>query len=86
MSLLDIVNVIYVIAAFSAMLLLAHKKSIGFLIFLITEVCMVYIGYRSHQYGICTMAGAYFVMNIWAYRKWERENVNLRLRNRRPVA
>lgn len=76
MGLLEVINIIYVIAAFSAMLLIAHKKSIGFLVFLITEVCMVYIGWKSKQYGICTMAVAYFALNIYSYRRWEGENVN----------
>ncbi len=81
MEILSIINGVYVIAAFSAMLLIAHKKSIGFLVFLVTEVCMVYIGYKSKQWGICVMAIAYFALNIYSYRRWEREHANTRLRN-----
>lgn len=81
MGLLAVVNIVYVIAAFSAMLLIAHRKSAGFLVFLITEVCMVYIGWKSQQYGICTMAIAYFALNIYSYRRWEKEHANSRLRD-----
>ncbi len=81
MSILELVNIIYVITAFSAMLCIAHKESRGFLLFLITEVCMIYIGYKSRQYGICTMAMAYFGLNLWSYRKWEKDRANSRLRN-----
>lgn len=72
MNAIEIINVLYVIAAFSGMLLVAHKKSIGFLVFLVAEMCMLCVGIHSEQYGMVTMALVYFVTNIWAYRKWEK--------------
>lgn len=72
MTLLQLVNIIYPIIAFIAMMMISHHKKEGFLVFLIVEVCMVYIGIKSEQYGVCTMAVIYFLSNIYGYKKWSR--------------
>ena len=73
MTTLMCLNVIYPILATSAMLLLAYKNKNAFLLFLVVEVCMMYIGLETKQYGVLLMAVLYFLANIFAYYKW-REN------------
>lgn len=72
MTLLEFINIIYIISAFFGLVCIAYKKSIGFAIFLIAECCMFYIGYKGNQFGVSTMAVIYFFTNIWAYIKWEK--------------
>jgi hypothetical protein len=56
--------------AMIAMYLVAHKDKRAFIVFLIVEVIMVYIGIVSGQFGVTIMAVVYFFANIYAYRKW----------------
>lgn len=68
------VNVTYPSLALIAMILLAHKKKVAFLIFVFVEILMIYIGISSKQYGIAAMAVVYFFTNIYAYLQWRKDD------------
>lgn len=70
MNSINIANVLYPMFAMIAMYLVAHKDKRAFIVFLIVEVIMVYIGVVSGQFGVTIMAVVYFFANIYAYRKW----------------
>ena len=66
-------NILYPIIALIAMLMLAHKVKEAFILFLVVEVLMLYIGYESKQYGVLVMAIIYFFANIYSYKQWSKE-------------
>lgn len=68
-----IINIIVAISAPCAVISLAHKKKIGFLIFVIVEVCYTYIGLTTGQYGIVFIAIFYFISNIYGYIRWSED-------------
>lgn len=70
--LLTIANILYPLLATLAILMVAHKKREAFIIFLVVEVLMFYIGYESKQWGISAMAVIYFFSNIYAYILWRK--------------
>lgn len=72
MTLLTWANILYPIIACVAMFLMAHKCKSAFLVFLVVEVLMIYIGIKSDQTGIITMALIYFVLNIYSYVQWSK--------------
>lgn len=68
-----ILNIISFIGAFAGILCLAHKKSIGFLIFtVVVEPCVGTIGYVSGNYGLTASAIMYIIVNIYGYKKWRK--------------
>lgn len=67
------VNIITMITAPLATLLLAYKRKEGFLVFVIVEVCYVYIGVNTGQFGIIGVAILYFIMNCYGYYKWVKD-------------
>lgn len=69
-----VLNIIYPILAMLAMYLLAHKNRLGFIVFIFVEAIMLYVGVRTEQYGIASMAILYFIMNMYSYVKWGQEN------------
>lgn len=70
---LEIANVLVAVGAFTGIMLLAHKKKLGFIIFFGVEACMFYIGLMSEQYGVLAMSIIYFFSNIYAYLCWRRD-------------
>ena len=70
---LVVVNILIPLLSLIGILCLAHKYKTGFVIFLVVEFCMMYIGYTSMQYGIIAQAIVYFFSNIYAYWQWSRE-------------
>ncbi len=69
---IEIVNVLVAVGAFSGIMCLAHKLKIGFVIFFGVEVGMAYIGYMSGQYGVIAMSIIYFFSNFYAYYQWSK--------------
>jgi hypothetical protein len=72
MNILTWANILYPIFAVSAMMLLTNRDRRGFLVFLIVEVLMLYIGILSEQWGIAGMAILYAILNIHGYLKWRK--------------
>jgi len=70
--LINIINIIYPILALTAMILLARRMRIAFLLFLVVDVLMFYLGLVSGQFGISLMAVLYVFTNIYAYYKWSK--------------
>lgn len=70
MSLLYIANILSSIGALIGIMLLAHKRKLGFVVFFGVEACMFYIGLMSGQYGVLAMSIIYFFSNIYAYYQW----------------
>lgn len=68
-----IVNIVTLISAPLATGLLAYKRKEGFLVFVIVEICYVYIGVTTGQFGIIGVALLYFFMNGYGYYKWTRD-------------
>lgn len=71
---LQIANILAAIGAFCGIMLLAHRKKLGFVVFFGVEVCMFYIGVMSMQYGVLAMSIIYFFSNIYAYCQWSRSD------------
>jgi hypothetical protein len=69
---LQIINVLVAIGAFTGIMLLAHKRKLGFVVFFGVEICMFYIGLMSQQYGVLAMSIIYFFSNIYAYYQWSK--------------
>ena len=69
-SMIFIANVLIVLGAMFGMYFIAHKNKYGFIIFLIVEASMAYIGYTTGNWGLVLTAGLYFVMNIYSWYKW----------------
>jgi len=67
-----IANMLYPVLALISMILLAHRRREGFLLLLVVEVLMFYIGMCSGQMGISTMAVIYCFTNIYSYKKWSK--------------
>ena len=63
-------NILIVISAVIGMFLIADKNKLGFIVFLITEASLTYIGYDSGNYGLIATAFVYLNMNIYSYIKW----------------
>jgi len=76
MNLLLVVNILVAICSVLGILLLAHKKKSGFIIFFIVEACMFYIGLETKQYGILSMSVTYFFSNIYAYYCWSKDDIS----------
>lgn len=72
LSLLQLVNILSALGAFCGIMLLAHKRKLGFVVFFGVELCMFYIGLMSDQYGVLAMSIIYFFSNIYAYWQWSR--------------
>lgn len=71
--LLQIINILVALGAFTGIMLLAHKQKLGFIVFFMVELCMFYIGYMSAQYGVLAMSIIYFFSNIYAYWQWTKD-------------
>jgi len=69
---LIIANMLYPVIALISMILLAHKKREGFILLLVVEILMFYIGYSSKQYGVAAMAVIYCFTNVYSYKKWSK--------------
>ena len=72
MDLLHVCNYVSAIGAVIGMLLIAHKRKIGFVVFVFVEISMIYIGYCTKQYGIIVMSIFYFMANIYAWYQWSK--------------
>lgn len=71
---LDIViNIAVVVFAPLATFFIAHKNRAGFYCFFVVEVCYVYIGVTTAQYGMIGVAILYFFMNIYGLYKWTKD-------------
>lgn len=68
--LLALISILVAVGAFCGIMLLAHKRKEGFIVFFGVEVCMFYIGYMSAQYGVLAMSIIYFFSNMCAYYQW----------------
>ncbi len=67
------VNILYVILGSLGILLIAHKNKAGFVVFILVELCMLYIGVHSGQIGITLMAIVYAIFNVYGWHKWSSE-------------
>lgn len=70
MSFLNFLNCILVISAVVGMYCIAHKRKIGFVIFLLVEFSMGYIGLVTKNYGLTVAAVIYLCMNCYSWFKW----------------
>lgn len=70
---LILANIIMVIGSIIGMYLIAHKDKRGFVVFLTTEIALVYIGAHSGNYGLVATAFIYLSMNVYSYTKWSTE-------------
>lgn len=69
---LILANFLSAVGAFTGIMMLAHKRKFGFVIFFGVEICMFYIGFMSGQYGVLAMSVIYFFSNIYAYYQWSK--------------
>ncbi len=72
MTTLVILNLAIVPLCILGMYLIAHKNKLGFVVFFAVEVSFAYIGYCTSQYGIMATSVAYFLMNIYSYKQWNK--------------
>ena len=72
MTLLTLANIVIFFSALTGMLLIAHKNKLGFVVFLLVEISMGYIGMATASYGLVVTAIMYAVMNVYSYIKWTR--------------
>lgn len=63
-------NILLVIGALTGMYKIAHHNKEGFIIFLIVEASMGYIGWVTFNYGLIIAAFLYLCMNVYSYIKW----------------
>lgn len=73
MTVNSVCNIILPFAAVIGMYCIAHKLKIGFLVFLLAEMSMMYIGYTTENYGFVCTAILYVLMNIYSYLMWVRD-------------
>jgi hypothetical protein len=71
---LAIANFLAAVGAFTGIMMLAHKRKLGFVVFFGVEMCMFYIGLMSSQYGVLAMSVIYFFSNIYAYIQWSKDD------------
>lgn len=69
---LIIVNIVLVVSAVVGMIAIAHKDKRGFVVFLLVEASMGYIGVKTQNYGLVIAAVIYLIMNIYSYLKWSK--------------
>ncbi len=81
MTTLMIVNFITPLFSLIGMILIAHKYKIAFIVFLIVEISLAYIGYTNKQYGLIAMSIIYILSNIYSYIIWSKEEDKLKMRN-----
>lgn len=72
MSLLIIANVVLVVSAVIGMVMIAHYRKEGFIVFLLVETSMGYIGLATGNLGLTMAAGIYLVCNVYSYCKWSK--------------
>ena len=65
-------NILLPLSAVIGMLCIAHKRKEGFIVFLISEVSMMYVGYISNNPGFIATAMLYFIMNVYSYCQWSK--------------
>lgn len=63
-------NILMVVSAVCGMILIAHKNRKGFVVYIITEITFVYIGWASDNYGLCIAGVLYFLINVYSFIKW----------------
>lgn len=68
-----IANIIMPISSIIGMYLIAHKNKLGFLVFLILESCMVYLGLESRNYGLIITSLIFAIMNLYSFRLWSKD-------------
>jgi len=74
-TLLLISNIMVVIGAIVGMYLVSEKNKWGFVVFLLAEVSIAYIGVVTKNYGLLVVAGSYIFMNIYSYLKWRKQDL-----------
>lgn len=70
MILLLLANIVLVISAVIGMTLIAHKKKEGFIVFVLVELSMGYIGIETGNIGLTIAAVIYLICNVYSYSKW----------------
>lgn len=70
--LLLLANIILPLSAVTGMYCIAHKLKVGFLVFLLAEISMFYVGMETRNYGFMATSCIYFCMNIYSYYCWRR--------------
>lgn len=74
MNLLLIANVVIFFSALIGMFMIAEKNKYGFVVFLLVESSLAYIGAATNNYGLVLTAALYLVMNIYSFIKWSGHN------------
>lgn len=76
MTLLVLANIGMVIGSLVGMYLISERNKRGFIVFLIVEASLGYIGITTKNYGLLIAAVLYLTMNIYSYVKWSRHEVH----------
>lgn len=72
MTLNLLANIVMVLGSITGMYYIAHRKKVGFVIFLFTEIALAFLGYTSHNHGLIITALVYLLMNIYSYQTWRK--------------
>tara|TARA_R110000868_G_scaffold55347_7_gene172043 strand:- start:221 stop:457 length:237 start_codon:yes stop_codon:yes gene_type:complete len=70
-----IANIAVFFSALIGMLCIANKNKWGFVIFILAELSLAYIGYSTKSYGLIFTAGMYACMNVYSWIKWTNEKI-----------
>ncbi len=68
-------NITLFISALIGMWFISEQNKLGFIVFLITEVSLAYIGWATKNYGCIATSILYFCMNVYSYTKWSRRGL-----------
>lgn len=66
-------NIIMPLSSIIGMYLIAHKNKLGFLVFLILETCMIYLGFTSANYGLILTSLIFAIMNLYSFKLWSKD-------------
>lgn len=70
-----IANIILFLSALLGMYLISEQDKRGFIVFLVTEASLAYIGVVTKNYGCAATALLYLCMNIYSWNKWRKYTV-----------
>lgn len=70
-----VANIILFISALLGMYLISEQDKRGFIVFLVTEASLAYIGIVTKNYGCTATSLLYLIMNIYSWNKWTRRGL-----------
>jgi hypothetical protein len=68
-----ILNTLIFILTPISMVLLGNKNKIGFVLFIILDILYIILGIMLDQFGLIGSGAMFIITEIYAYRKWKRE-------------